>query len=259
MLIAMVIWQIKAAKKVPPTESSSQATKGKGKTRPMQEFLPVDKVQGDGTIVLKRNLYRRILRVGNVNPYALSQQDGETIRENFRTMLSVMRRPFQFIVRGRRMDLTDYRTYFQDAYQKAAEKWESNRILEYGRHVEAHLVEMGSKQRTIRENLWVTTSDMSLIGSHDEDEVKRALQQETETTLAGLSRCKVSVDALGPSESIESLQIFLNRDRIHARARDAVETDSLRGYLMGDVSEEVGADVWKETQKAKKRTGGDYN
>ena len=259
MLIIMVIWQVVVAKKKPSSEGASQATKSKGKIRPIQEFLPVDKVQGDGTIVLKRNQYRRILRVGNVNPYALSQQDGETIRENFRAMLSVMRRPFQFIVRGRRMDLTDYRTYFHYSYQKAAEKWESNRILEYGRHVEAHLVEMGSKQRTIRENLWVTTSDMSLIGSHDEDEVKRALDQETETALSGLSRCKVSVDALGPEESIESLQIFLNRDRIHARARDAVATDGLRGYLMGDVSEEVGTDVWQEAKKTKKRASSDYN
>ncbi|MCF8567035.1 hypothetical protein LLE49_20140 [Alicyclobacillus tolerans] len=215
-------------------EPAPKKNKKETKVRPIQEFLPIDQVESTGELVLTNDAYRRLIQVGNVNPYALSDAEGRSIREHFRNMLEMFRQPIQFIVRGRRMDLTDYRQYFSQTYQATAEKWESDRLLEYGRHVEAHLVEQGNRQRTIRENLFVTTADAGLLGERDVGELRRTLHQETDNALSGLTHCRVTPKLMSAEETIESFQFFWNRDRLHARARDAVTHDSLREYLVGE-------------------------
>lgn len=204
------------------------------KTKPIQEFLPVDRVEPNGELVLSFGGFRRLINIGNVNPFALSDAEARSIRDHFKTMFSMFKQPIQFIVRGRRMDLTDYRSFFSDTYKKTADKWENDRLLEYGRHIEAHLVDQGNRQRTIRENLFVTEADGGVFGPGDVEELRRVLYQETDTALSSLSRCRVTPQLMSSEEEIEALQIFWNRDRLHARARDAVEEGSVREYYVGD-------------------------
>ena len=204
------------------------------KVKPIQEFLPINRVESTGELVLTNDAYRRLIQVGNVNPFALSEAEARSIRDHFRTMFGMFRQPIQFIVRGRRQDLTDYRQYFSSTYKGTAQKWENDRLLEYGRHVEAHLVDQGNRQRTIRENLFITTSDAGLLGERDLDELRRTLHQETDNALAGLASCRVTPQLMSAEETIESFQFFWNRDRLHARARDAVAYESLREYLVGE-------------------------
>ena len=218
-----------------------KAAKSDSKIKPIQEFLPIDHIDATGELVLTNDGHRRLIQVGNVNPFALSNAEARSIRDHFRTMFGMFHQPLQFIVRGRRQDLTDYRQYMSTTYRKTAEKWANDRILEYGRHVEAHLVEQGQQQRTIRENLFITTADSGLLGERDIDELKRTLRQETEVALNGLSSCRVNPQLMTSEETIEAFQVFWNRDRVHARARDAVAYGSLREYLVGE--DEVKWDV----------------
>ena len=216
-------------------DSSTPKKKTKeSKAKPIQEFLPIERVEPTGELILTHDAHRQLIKVGNVNPFALSDAEARAIRDHFRTMFSMFRQPIQFIVRGRRMDLTDYRQYFSETYKNTAQKWESDRLLEYGRHVEAHLVEQGNRQRTIRENLFVTTADSGLLGERDLDGLQRTLHQETDNALSGLSSCRVTPQLMSSEETIESLQFFWNRDRLHARARDAAAYESLREYLVGE-------------------------
>lgn len=238
-IVVMVGRELKKSKrrqlaKMGASEPTKTSKKNKEeRVKPIQEFLPIQRVEPTGELVLTNDAYRRLIAVGNVNPFAVSESEARSIRDHFRTMFGMFRQPVQFIVRGRRMDLTDYRAYFADTYRTTAEKWENDRLLEYGRHVEAHLVEQGNRQRTIRENLFVTTADAGLLGERDLDELRRTLHQETDTAFSGLSSCRVSPQLMSAEETIESFQFFWNRDRVHARARDAVAYESLREYLVG--------------------------
>jgi hypothetical protein len=222
-------------------QETSDASRGRSRSKPMQTFLPIERVEPDGTIALRDGGLRRILRVGNVNPYALSGHEAESIRANFQTMLSTLREPFQFVVRGRRMDLTDYFATLDATVEETARKWEDDRLLEYGRQLHRHLESRGEKQRTLRENLWVTTAHRSFFPGHGgEEEARHTVQQETETVFAGLLRCRVHPVVLGAEEAIEAQQQFLDRDKVHARARDAVRLDSLRGYFFGKEEMTIG-------------------
>lgn len=216
------------------TGETSAKNKKAQKSKPIQEFLPIERVEPNGELVLTSGGFRRHIKVGNVNPFALSDAEARSIRDHFKTMFSMFKQPVQFIVRGRRMDLTDYRLYFSNAYKKTAEKWENDRLLEYGRHVETHLIEQGNRQRTIRENLFVTTADGGLFGETDTEELRRVLYQETDVALSSLSSCRVTPQLMSAEEEIEAFQIFWNRDRLHARARDAVEQGSIREYYVGE-------------------------
>lgn len=237
--VFVVINEVKKSKRKQELRSegvastSSSQDKGKAKRKPIQEFLPISKIEPNGDLLLTNDGYRRLIQVGNVNPFALSNSEARSIRDHFRTMFGMFHQPVQFIVRGRRQDLTDYRQYFSTTYAKTAEKWENDRLLEYGRHVEAHLVELGQRQRTIRENLFVTGADGGLLGDRDVDEIRRTLHQETDVAINGLASCRVNPQLMSSEETIESFQVFWNRERVHARARDAVAYESLREYLVG--------------------------
>ena len=239
-IVVMVTRELKKSKRrklaqMGATQPTKKSKKNKEeRVKPLQEFLPIERVEPTGELVLTNDAYRRLIAVGNVNPFALSEREARSIRDHFRSMFGKFRQPVQFIVRGRRMDLTDYRAYFSETYKTTAEKWENDRLLEYGRHVEAHLVDQGNRQRTIRENLFVTTADAGLLGERDLDELRRTLHQETDNVFSGLSSCRVSPQLMSAEETIESFQFFWNRDRVHARARDAVAYESLREYLVGD-------------------------
>lgn len=232
----------KAALRSGNDEGTKKAEKAR-KTKPIQAFLPIERVETDGELVLTTGGFRRLIKVGNINPFALSDSEAVSIRNHFRAMFGMFKQPVQFIVRGRRMDLSDYRSYFSDAYTKTAEKWENDRLLEYGRHVEAHLVDQGNRQRTIRENLFVTEADGGMFGGQDTEEIRRILYQETDNALSGLASCRVTPQLMTSEEEIESFQVLWNRDRLHARARDAVEYDSIREYYVGQ--EEVTLNVRK--------------
>jgi hypothetical protein len=225
--------QRKKTKKTVDPKPQGKNSKDKKGSRPIQEFLPVERVD-DGAIVLKGDKYRRMIHVGNINPYALSESEMNSIRNNFRTLLTMLRSPAQFIVRGRRMDLTDYRQYFSKQYTETAQKWENDQILQYGQMIEQHLVDQGNKQRTIRENLFVVGAEPGMLIEHDPDDIKRALQQDIETVVGGLQRCQLTAYPMPEEEQIEALQLFWNKDRLHARARDAVIFDTLRGYHIGE-------------------------
>lgn len=221
----------KTADTNPDSKKSSKNSK-KG-ARPIQEFLPVEKAD-DGAIVLKGDKYRRMIHVGNINPYALSESEMNSVRNNFRALLTMLKSPAQFIVRGRRMDLTDYRQYFSKQYTETAQKWENDQILQYGQMLEQHLVDQGNKQRTIRENLFVVGAEPGMLVEHDPEDIKRVLQQDIETVVGGLKRCQLNSYPMPVDEQIEALQLFWNKDRLHARARDAVTYDTLRGYHIGE-------------------------
>lgn len=209
----------------------------RSKEKPIQTFLPIARVESAGELVLENDAYRRVIQVGNINPLAISEFEARSVRDHFKKMFGMFHQSVQFIVRGRRMDLTDYRRYFSKTYRATAEKWESDRLLEYGRHIEAHLVEQGNRQRTIRENLFIVQADTSILGERDLDELRRTLNQEAETAYSALTRCRVSPHILSAEETIEAQQFFWNRDRIHARARDAVAFQSTKEYLIGDEGE----------------------
>ncbi|WP_258111248.1 hypothetical protein [Alicyclobacillus sp. SP_1] len=228
-LAGLVVWRQEKRKARTLEEPRAKVRR---KTKPVQQLLPIDHVRADGTLVLADGGMRKVLRVGNLNPYALSAAEAEGIRARFQTLLSTLREPFQIIVRGRRMDLSEYYTYFDALVEATAQKWENDRLLQYGRDLHRHLEERGEQQRTLRENLWVTSAHANWLSKSDE-EVHQAVQHETETAFAGLMQCRVHPTLLGAEEAIEAQQQFLNRDKVHARARDAVRYDSLRGYYIG--------------------------
>jgi hypothetical protein len=248
IVVTLVSELRKSKKRIDDAQGSSEKRKKAQKTRPIQEFLPIERAEATGEIQLVDGGYRRLIRVGNINPYALSEAEIRAIRDHFQTMFSMFHNPVQFIVRGRRMDLTDYRQDFERTYTRTAEKWGSDLLLEYGRHVEAHLVEQGNKQRTVRENLFITEVDSGIVGTKDPENLLRLLNQETETALSGLTRCRVSPQAMSLEETIEAFQFFWNRDRVHARARDAVAYGGLKEYLTGD-DEEVSLNAFIAQQR----------
>ncbi|SFU95289.1 hypothetical protein [Alicyclobacillus macrosporangiidus] len=248
VVAATLISELRKSKRGSEKNETSVSVKPK-KVRPLQEFLPVERAEPTGEIQLVGGGYRRLIRVGNINPYALSEAEIRSIRDHFQTMFGMFHNPVQFIVQGRRMDLTDYRQDFQRTYTRTAEKWGSDLLLEYGRHVEAHLVDQGNKQRTVRENLFITQVDAGLIGTKDPDDLLRVLNQETETALSGLTRCRVSPQIMSLEESIEALQFFWNRDRVHARARDAVRYGGLKEYLTGEEEVKLDALVSQRTSR----------
>ncbi|EPZ44298.1 MULTISPECIES: hypothetical protein [Alicyclobacillus] len=237
-LLTIILIENQRSKRKRSIQAAQREKVQKGtKEKPIQTFLPIVRVEATGEMVLQNDAFRQVIQVGNLNPFALSETEARAVRDNFKTMFGMFHQPVQFIVRGRRMDLTDYRQYFSQTYRATAEKWENDRLLEYGRHLEAHLVEHGNRQRTIRENLFITQADTGLLGEHDLEELRRTLRQETETAYSGLARCRVSPHILSSEETIEAQQFFWNRERIHARARDAVAYQSLKEYLIGDESE----------------------
>ncbi len=247
MVVTLVSELRKSKRGVQESKETAQRKKTQ-KVRPIQDFLPVERAEATGEIVLTGGSYRRLIRVGNINPYALSETEIRAIRDHFQMMFSMFHNPVQFIVRGRRMDLTDYRQYFEQTYTRTAEKWESDLLLEYGRHVEAHLVEQGNKQRTVRENLFITQADAGMLGTKDREDLLRLLNQETETAISGLNRCRVSPQPMSLEETVEAFQFFWNRDRVHARARDAVAYGGLKEYLTGD-DEEVSLNAFIAQQR----------
>ncbi|WP_258111622.1 hypothetical protein [Alicyclobacillus sp. SP_1] len=198
----------------------------------LQDFLPLESFFSDGTLRVDGR-FRRILRVGDVNLFALSLQDLTRIRDTFKRMLQRMENPFQISVQARRANDTDYLRYARETVAETVADVGNAAFSEFADDLLAHLEEEVQKPRTDRENL-VVLSVLPKVGGESEEAQLERLYNEQRVVEDGLSDMGIRYDVLRPHQVVEAIQNFWHRERaITQRYRDALQRDMHAPKVVG--------------------------
>jgi hypothetical protein len=198
----------------------------------LQEFLPLESFYSDGTLRVDGR-FRRILRVGDVNLFALSLPDLARIRDTFKRMLQRMENPFQISVQARRANYTDYFQYAKETVAETVAQGENPAFAGFADDLLAHLEQEVQKPRTDRENL-VVVSVLPKVGGESEEAQLERLYNEQRVVEDGFSDMGIRYDVLRPHQVVEAIQNFWHRERaITQRYRDALQRDMHAPKVVG--------------------------
>jgi len=196
-------------------------SKRKRKITPsLQDFLPVDGFHADGAMRVSGQL-RRLIRVGDMNLYSMSEEEIVAVRERFRETLKHLDNPFQISVQARRANYSDFLMYAQAVVDDSIQSYANSVFTNFAERLKNHLQDEALKPRTDRENL-IVLGVLPKIGGEEEKAQLERLEREQGYVEAGLSAMELPYDLLDAIGSIEAIQNFWNRERaMSQRYRDA--------------------------------------
>ncbi|SHK66390.1 hypothetical protein [Alicyclobacillus tolerans] len=217
VLVLVMVWLVWRDQKKQRPSRSRKKVQGA-----LQDFLPMDSFREDGTLEVEGK-FRRILRVGDINLFALSMQDILRLRETFKQTLQRMENPFQISVQARRANYTDYLNYAKEVVQETINDVNNEAFSAFSEHLLEHLEQEAQKPRTDRENLLVM-SVLPKVGGESEEVQLERLHNEERIMVEGLSDMGIRYELLRPHQVVEAIQNFWHRQRaITQRYRDALE------------------------------------
>ncbi|EJY57305.1 hypothetical protein GCM10025858_37950 [Alicyclobacillus sacchari] len=190
-------------------------------TPSLQEFLPIEQFHESGAVVVNGR-FRKLIRVGDLNLYAMSMEEIAAVRDRFKAMLMRLDNPFQISVQARRANYTDFVAYAESTIDEAVEAYQNPAFAAYANAFKTYLRDEARKPRTDRENL-IVVGVLPKVGGEEEKLQLERLAREQSFVESGLSAMGLPYDVLEPVQVVEAVQNFWNRERaVSQRYRDAV-------------------------------------
>lgn len=202
-------------------EGAGRKSRRRRKVSPsLQDFLSVDGFHADGAMRVSGQL-RKLIRVGDMNLYSMSEEEIVAVRERFRETLKRLDNPFQMSVQARRANYSDFLMYAQAVIDDSIQSYANPVFTNFAERLKTHLQDEALKPRTDRENL-IVLGVLPKIGGEEEKVQLERLEREQGYVEAGLSAMELPYDLLDAIGSIEAIQNFWNRERaMSQRYRDA--------------------------------------
>ncbi|ACV59977.1 MULTISPECIES: hypothetical protein [Alicyclobacillus] len=203
-------------------KQQGQGRRSKRKVTPsLQEFLPIEGFHESGAVIVNGR-FRRLIRVGDLNLYAMSMDEIVAVRERFKAMLMRLDNPFQISVQARRANYTDFVAYAESTIDESVKVYDNPAFTAYAEDLKTYLREEAMKPRTDRENL-IVIGVLPKVGGEDEKLQLERLAREQSFVESGLSAMGLPYEVLEPVQVVEAVQNFWNRERaVSQRYRDAV-------------------------------------
>ena len=228
------------------------ASRSKKKVTPsLQEFLPIEKFDPSGAVIVNGR-YRRLIHIGDLNLFSMATEEIRAARDRFKNMLMRLDNPFQISVQARRANYTDFVDYARSTMTETTKAYGNEVFTEYANELLRYLQDEAQKPRTDRENLFVVTVLPKMGGEEAEAQLER-LDQEQAYVEQGFSSIGVPYQTLDAVEVVEAVQNFWDRDRaVSQRYRDALRRRTHAPRVEGD--DEMGGTM-DATIQPQKSTG----
>lgn len=175
------------------------------KTKPIQDWLPIQQVQKAGTILLKNHHMVKILKISSINFSLKTEFEKETILNSYKILLKTCNFPFQIVIHSTKEDLTNQEKEIHRLNEEENEK--NKKIAEdYLRY----LKQLNNSKKSSRKNFYIIIQSEIANLEMQEDELKEKYLKIKEC----LSRCgNVVYEVNEKKETIKVLQSFF-----HARS-----------------------------------------
>jgi hypothetical protein len=191
-------------------------------TPSLQEFLPIERFHESGAVVVNGR-FRKLIRVGDMNLYAMSMEEIAAVRDRFKEMLKRLDNPFQISVQARRANYTDFVKYAESVIDDTVKAYNNDTFVSYAEALKEYLRDEAQKPRTDRENL-IVVGVLPKVGGEEERLQLERLEREQAFVEAGLSGMGLPYEVLEPVQVVEAVQNCWNRERaVSQRYRDAVQ------------------------------------
>ncbi|MHB1681220.1 MAG: hypothetical protein ACYCYO_00130 [Bacilli bacterium] len=229
LMLLFLIWRDR--KKTACTLSrTTVGRKGRGS---LQTFLPLERFHKTGTMVVQGQ-FRRMIRVGDANLYALSTDEVVSVRNRFQDMLKHLNEPFQISVQARRANYRDFLAFARDRVGEAQAAYDHPAFVAYTESLLAFVQEEAAKPRTDRENLFVVGVVPKLGGEQEDAQLER-LDRELNYVASGLHGIGLPFEILEEVQQVEAIQNFWSRERaVTERYRDLVRAHMHAPVVKGE-------------------------
>ncbi|MCL6600407.1 MAG: hypothetical protein K6T81_16985 [Alicyclobacillus macrosporangiidus] len=215
LTLGMLIFLDRRKQQEPKSRSKRKVTPS------LQEFLPIERFHETGAVVVNGR-FRKLIRVGDMNLYAMSMEEIAAVRDRFKEMLKRLDNPFQISVQARRANYTDFVKYAESVIDDTVKIYGNPTFTSYAQALKEYLRDEAQKPRTDRENL-IVVGVLPKVGGEEERLQLERLEREQAFVEAGLSSMGLPYEVLAPVQVVEAVQNFWNRERaVSQRYRDAV-------------------------------------
>jgi len=171
------------------------------KIKSIQEWNPIEKIQNNGTIILKNKSLIKIIKINSINYSLKTEFEKETILNSYKILLKTCNFPIQIIIQSTKEDLTNQEKEIKEINEKESEKIKkiSQKYLKY-------LKELNNQKKSSRKNFFIIINSELENIDMQEDELSEKYMKIKEC----LSRCGNSVNEISEKKEILSiLKTFL--------------------------------------------------
>ncbi|MCY0875146.1 MAG: hypothetical protein OWT28_02565 [Firmicutes bacterium] len=218
-LLVLLIWQ---QRKQPTRTDRGEVARRRRRVSKatLQHFLPFQGFDPTGAMIVSGR-FRRMIRVGDHNLYAMTTEDIQVLRDRFRDMIKHLDHPFQLSVQARRANYTDFVRYSEQVITETAKTYTQEGFSVYTSALLGYLQQEAAKPRTDRENLMIVGVVPKLTGESKPSQLSR-LVREQGLVESGLTQMGLSYEVVDSIAAVEIIQNFFNRERaMSQRYRDA--------------------------------------
>jgi len=242
-VVVLTVLIVRERKKGAGTGSAGGGKKGPGRVgtkhghKALQAFLPIDGFDKDGSMRVQGQI-RRLIKVDDLNLYALSTDEIRTRRDQFAGWLKRLQQPCQLSIQARRANYHDYVDYARESVEEAVNAYKDERFSRFATGLLEYLREEAARPRTDRENI-IVIGTAPRIGAETETSQMERLEREQVMVEQGLRAMGLPYRVLDPVATVEAVQNMWSRERaVSQRYRDLLAQKVL--------SPNVGAVPWQE-------------
>ena len=203
-----------------------------------QDLMDIKEVNGEIAIT-KKNRYVKIIQIGSINYFLLSDEERAAVDTSFGSLLFGLTFPVQFYVQTRLLDLSSTIESLKEDAEDIPEE-----MQDYGHAMIDYL----SRWISMRKVMIRTPYVVFAATSKDADEAQNELQHRQQLIIDGLTRCGLSARVLRDQEMVDLWYGIYNKDRALIAPIKNVETPL---YVKGGkYLEKIAQQAVEETESA---------
>ena len=180
------------------------------KQKSIQEWIPIQKIDGDGIIKLKNQKYIKIIKIVPINYNLKSDLEKNAILNSYKIFLKTCNFNIQILIQSKKEDLKHHISNIQKNIQKTKNQYLKNMAEEYIEYIKNINISKKSSTKEffiIIENEKINEKDFN----QTEEIIKNELKEKFFKIKECLSRCGNSViEISNKKEIIEILNSFFN-------------------------------------------------
>lgn len=219
-------------------DTNKPKTKGKRKELSLRDLWEIEDIR-NGIVLLTRNRYRVILRLGTINFDLLSENEQEVVENILMASAQGIDFPVQFLCTT---EVIDTRSAIADLYTSVSSEVSEKR-LSYANMLLSYLDELMSKRAVLVRHSY------AVIGCDGEpwEKARGILEHRASIIANSLSKAKINVSSMTSEEIVDLLHGMLNRKKA-IRPSDVINANGIdlfvsgKGVPVGIVQEETAAD-----------------
>ena len=180
------------------------------KEKTAQQWIPIEKFEGDGFIKLKNGSIIKILKIEPINYNLKSDLEKKSILNSYKIFLKTCNFNIQIIVQSNKQDLSEH----IQQIEKNIQKRENKNIRDLGKKYINYIKEINSSKRNSSKVFYLVISDnlKKIENSSNASEIIKAdLKEKYFKIKECLARCGNSViEITDKEELVEIIDSFLN-------------------------------------------------